>query len=177
MNIQELISKLPDTKSLDKLSILLKKMSEEEASNIILIVLTQKNGVTQQYALELLRRRIDSYSILIFYLELKLEDKNDRSPSSIQNWLKVIGTKIGYRKLLYYLKGVAETRPEIMVRIWYYLNICIKTNSLNNFFILKEIELVVDKNLDVSHSDLISWWQADKAYWHSSQTSNDENET
>lgn len=154
---EEIIQRLPDARAINQLVVFLMGCNNNEIEKIIDYLYCyppekDKRRFIRGSIFKLIPRVVKDEKTLIKYLSIGFSLKK---VTAMYPFLNSIVPKLGYKKFINFLYELAHRYPDQIACVWYYLVPFIHQKAPQYMHHLKNIETIIDNNLDKS---LMEYW-------------------
>jgi hypothetical protein len=125
--MESLIDRVKERQSSEEILANFSHLDERRSFILISELLHHSDSLIRRSGLSLLKQLNWNQDNLIAFMNMGFVLKH---PSEIRYWYEAIAPQLGFASVLDLLETYIEVEPEIVSRAWYYLDLMIKSNSV-----------------------------------------------
>jgi hypothetical protein len=135
--MESLIDRVKERQSSEEILANFSHLDERRSFILISELLCHSDSLIRRSGLSLLKQLNWNRDNLIAFMKMGFALKH---PSEIRYWYEAIAPQLGFASVLDLLETYIQIEPEIVSRAWYYLDLMIKSNSVELLPRLKIIQ-------------------------------------
>lgn len=148
--MQSLIDRVKERQSSEEILVNFNHLDEQRSFVLISELLNHSDSLIRRSGLCLLKQLNWSQYNSIAFMKMGFELKH---PSEIRYWYEAIVPQLGFASVLDLLETYIKIEPEIVSRAWYYLDLMIKSNSVE---LLPRLKIIQSKFREINNREVFA---------------------
>jgi hypothetical protein len=148
--MESLIDRVKECQSPEEILSNFSNLDEQKSFLLISELLHHRDALIRRSGLSLLKQLTWNRDNLIAFMKMGFALKH---PSEIRYWYEAIAPQLGFATILDLIETYIKTEPEIVSRAWYYLDLMIKSNSVE---LLPRLKIIQSKFKEINDREVFA---------------------
>jgi hypothetical protein len=148
--MESLIDRVKERQSSEEILANFNHLDEQRSFLLISELLDHSDALIRRSGLSLLKQLNWNQDNLIAFMKMGFALKH---PSEIRYWYEAIAPQLGFTSILDLLETYIKIEPEIVSRAWYYLDLMIKSNSVE---LLPRLKIIQSKFREINDREVFA---------------------
>lgn len=148
--MESLIDRVKERQSIEEILASFSHLDEQASFILISELLDRSDSLVRRSGLSLLKQLNWNRDNLIAFMNMGLTLKH---PSEIRYWYEAIAPQLGFASILDLLETYIKIEPEIVSRAWYYLDLMIKSNSVE---LVPRMKIIQSKFREINEREVFA---------------------
>ena len=148
--MESLIDRVKECQNSEEILANFSHLDEQRSFLLISELLHHSDSSIRRSGLSLLKQLNWNQDNLIAFMKMGFELKH---PSEIRYWYEAIAPQLGFVTILDLLETYIKIEPEIVSRAWYYLELMIKSNSVE---LLPRLKIIQSKFREINDREVFA---------------------
>jgi hypothetical protein len=148
--MESLIDRVEKRQSTEEIIASFSHLDEQASFILISELLDRSDSLVRRAGLSLLKQLNWNRDNLIAFMKMGLALNH---PSEIRYWYEAIAPQLGFASILDLLETYIKIEPEIVSRAWYYLDLMIKSNSVE---LLPRLKVIQSKFREINDREVFA---------------------
>ncbi len=148
--MESLIDRVKERQSSEEILANFSHLDEQRSFVLISELLRHSDSLIRRSGLSLLKQLNWSRDNLLAFMNMGFALKH---PSEIRYWYESIAPQLGFAAILDLLETYIKIEPEIVSRAWYYLDLMIKSNSVE---LLPRLKIIQSKFKEINEREVFA---------------------
>jgi hypothetical protein len=148
--MKSLIDRVKECQSSEEILAYFNHLDEQRSFILISELLCHSDSLIRRSGLSLLKQLNWNRDNLIAFMNAGFSLKH---PSEIRYWYEAIAPQLGFTNILDLIEAYIKVEPEIVSRAWYYLDLMIKSNSVE---LLPRLKIIQSKFREINGREVFA---------------------
>jgi hypothetical protein len=148
--MKSIIDRVKECQSSEEILAYFNHLDEQRSFILISELLHDSDSLIRRSGLSLLKQLNWNRDNLITFMNIGFALKH---PSEIRYWYEAIAPQLGFTNILDLIEAYIKVEPEIVSRGWYYLDLMIKSNSVE---LLPRLKIIQSKFREINGREVFA---------------------